>query len=152
MAWPLLRGQNSLALPAEVKKTSQPMEEMYPHRTVKGGRESKRAKIIHNLIIILWMIDTWLNMLLDVNASKVARPYSFMWDKLHFHMVLKSRKFIGRASTITKTSTIIAGRDLSKYLPIELFHMPKLPLLSSSAIFPTCFHAQNKCFFPEIQI
>ena len=61
-------------------------------------------------------------------------------------MVLKSRKFMGRANIITKPSTIIAGRDLSKYFPTEVFHMPKVPLLLLGAIFPTCFHAQKNVF------
>lgn len=61
-------------------------------------------------------------------------------------MVLKSRKFRGRANTITKPSTIIAGRDLRKYFPPEVFHKPKVQLLLLGAIFPTCIHAQKNVF------
>jgi len=62
-------------------------------------------------------------------------------------MVLKSRKFIGRASTITKPSTIIAGRDLNKYFTIELFHMPKTPTVIIECNISNLLPCSKQMFF-----
>lgn len=62
------------------------------------------------------------------------------------------QKVQGKGNYYHKRSTLIAGRDLSKYFPTEVFHKPKIQLLLLGATFPTCFHAQKKIIFPEIQI
>lgn len=62
-------------------------------------------------------------------------------------MVLKFRKFRGRANTITKPSTIIAGRDLSKYFPPEVFHKPKSPTIITGCNISNLHPCSKECFF-----
>lgn len=52
----------------------------------------------------------------------------------------------GKGNYYHKPSTIITGREGSKYFPTEVFHKPKVQLLLLGATFPTCFYAQKNYF------